>query len=123
VVSSFDLEMPVDESLTVVILEGLLEIDLNKTPKTMDWRLKSPSRDTPILKVYEVEGDRLRIVTGSAKERPQSLRPGLDGTRTIFYERDKVYERHQLPPAETPNVEKLENLYPAYEASKGKRKE
>jgi uncharacterized protein (TIGR03067 family) len=123
VVSSFDLEMPVDESLTVVVMEGLLEIDPNKTPKTMDWRLKNPRHDKPILKVYEVEGDRLRIVTGSAKERPQSLRPGLDGTRTIFYERDKVYERHQLPPAETPNVEQLENLYPAFEALKDKRKE
>jgi uncharacterized protein (TIGR03067 family) len=123
VVSSFDLEMPVDESLTVVVMEGQLEFDPNKTPKTMDWRLKNPRHDKPILKVYEVEGDRLRIVTGSAKERPQSLRPGSDGTRAIYYERDRVYERHQLPPAEAPNVENLENLYPAFEALKDKRKE
>jgi RNA polymerase sigma factor (sigma-70 family) len=103
VVTLFDLEMPVEETLPVVVLEGRLEIDPEKTPKTMDWRVQNPRLEHPIRKVYEVDGDRLKIVTGSTTDRPGSLKPGVEGTKTVFYQRDtsgkKPHDPEQLRPA------------------------
>lgn len=88
VVTTFDLEMPVKEKLESVVMEGRLDIDPEKTPKSMDWRVQTPKLNAPILKVYEVDGDKLKIVTGSATERPASARQFDENTKAIFYQRE-----------------------------------
>jgi RNA polymerase sigma factor (sigma-70 family) len=126
VVTLFDLEMPVKEKLQVVVMEGRLEIDPEKTPKTMDWRVQNPKLKYPILKVYEVDGDKLKIVTGSATDRPSSLKQGMEGTKTVFYQRDtslkKAYEQTQLSPTDALKGEKQENLYPGVRGAGDKKK-
>lgn len=89
VLTRFDLETPVKESLDAVVMEGRIEIDPEKSPGTMDWHVKSPKRPAPILKAYEVSGDKLRIVTGSGTERPTLGRRWAEGTRVVHYERVK----------------------------------
>jgi uncharacterized protein (TIGR03067 family) len=102
VISSFDLEMPVKQQFDVDVMNGQIEINPNKMPKTMDWIVSSPRLEKPILKIYQVEGDRLKIVTGSANKRPSSLEPDPEDAKTTLYERvkEKPKDRKQADEAE-----------------------
>jgi RNA polymerase sigma factor (sigma-70 family) len=101
VVMQCDLEMPIKEKFDAVIMEGQIDFDPEKTPKTMDWRVEKPKLMIPILKVYELDGDKLKIVTGTTfgigtwdqgiggTLRPESTKQGVEGTKTVYYQRDK----------------------------------